>query len=116
MVQVTMLLPDQLAARVKPIHQWLPVVLELSLLGLRTSAVATATEIIEFLSTEPTSQAVLNYHVSERAQMRLRQLLAMNEAGLLSEEEQHELDELERLEHLLIMFKLQLAGQINQAN
>lgn len=116
MVQVTMQLPDQLAARVQPIHKWLPFVLELSLLGLRTPAVATATEIIEFLGTAVTPQAILHYHVSERAQMRLRRLLALNRAGLLNEDEQRELDELEQLEHLLIMFKTQIAEQMNQVN
>jgi hypothetical protein len=40
---------------------------------------------------------VLNYHVSDAAQTRLRRLLALNEAGILAEAEQLELDELEQL-------------------
>ena len=49
MVQMTMQLPDELAARVEPIRMWLPTILELSLVGFRTLAIETATEIVEFL-------------------------------------------------------------------
>ncbi len=116
MVQVTMQLPDQLAARVQPIRHWLSVVLELSLLGLRTPAIATATEIIEFLSTDPAPQAILKYHVSERAQLRLQRLLALNSGGMLSEDEQHELDEIEKIEHVVILLKAHIAEQMRQVN
>jgi hypothetical protein len=74
-------------------------------------ASATATELLEFLLRNPTPKQFLNYHVSDRAQLRLRRLLALNESGLLSEEERLELDELERLEHLVIMLKAQIAKQ-----
>jgi hypothetical protein len=37
----------------------------------------------------------MTYHVSDRAQERLRSLLAINEAGLASKEEQSELDEIQ---------------------
>lgn len=116
MVQITMQLPDQLAERVQPIRHWLPVILEFTLLGLRTPAIATATEIIEFLGTDPTSQEILNYHVSERAQSRLQRLLALNSGGMLSEEEQHELDEMEKIEHVVLLLKAYVAEQMRQVN
>jgi len=112
MVQLTMQISNDLAARVKPIREWLPIVLELSLVGFKTSATETATEIIEFLSTDPSPDMVLAYHVSERAQTRLQRLLALNEAGILSEPEQRELDELEKIEHIMIMLKAQIAEQV----
>jgi hypothetical protein len=37
--------------------------------------------------------------------------LALNAAGVLGVEEQLELDELQRIEHILIMLKAQVAGQ-----
>jgi hypothetical protein len=77
-------------------------------------AAATATEVIEFLSQNPTPQDVLAYHVSERAQTRLQRLLALNAAGMLGEAEQLELDEVQRIEHLLILLKAQIAQQLHQ--
>ncbi len=40
-----------------------------------------------------------------------RRLLALSEAGLLSEEEQRELDEFDELEHILITLKTQVASR-----
>ena len=109
MVQLTMQIPDDLAVRIQPMSQWLPTILRISLMGFRTTAVSTATEFINFLSRNPTPQDFLNYHVSENSQQRLRRLLSLNETGLLSESEKAELDELEKLEHLVIMLKAQFA-------
>ncbi len=114
MVQMTMQVSEELAQRLRPLGTWLPTVLELSLVGCRTVAAATATEVIEFLSRNPTPQEVLAYHVSERAQIRLQRLLALNAAGMLGEEEQLELDEVQRIEHLLILLKAQIATQLRQ--
>ena len=114
MVQLTMQVPDDLAKRIQPIRSWLPTILELSLLGFKTLATETATETIQFILTNPSPQEVLNYHASDRAQQRLQRLLALNEAGLLGETEQLELDELQRIEHTLIMLKARLARQLQQ--
>ena len=112
MVQMTMHVPDELAERIQPMSAWLPTIIELSLIGFKTLATATATEVLEFLSKNPSSQAVLDYHVSDAAQARLQRLLTLNESGLLSEAEQLELDELQRLEHVIIMLKARIAAQI----
>ncbi len=116
MVQVTMQLSDELAERVQPMRDWLPTVLELSLVKFKTPATAPASEILQFLSTAPAPQAVLNYHVSERAQMRLQRLLALNDAGLSGEEEQRELDELQHIEHIIILLKMRVAEQMQGHN
>jgi hypothetical protein len=112
MTQLTMQVPDELAKRIQPIRSWLPTILELSLVGFKTLATATAAEVVQFFSSNPSPQEVLNYHVSERAQARLRRLLALNSAGLLGETEQLELDEIQQIEHTLIMLKAQLAKQL----
>ena len=88
MVEMTVTLPDQLAARLRPMTAWLPTVLELSLQGFKTPATQTVSEIIAFLSTGPTPQQVATFMVSARAQERLERLLALNKAGLLSQTEQ----------------------------
>jgi hypothetical protein len=109
MIDLTFQVPDELAERLQPIGPWLPAVIELGLLGFRTRASAAASEVISFLSQNPTSQAVMDFHTSDEAQLRLRRLLALNSEGLLSEEEQLELDELAQLEHVLVMLKARLA-------
>ncbi|MCS6911254.1 MAG: hypothetical protein NZM11_11920, partial [Anaerolineales bacterium] len=112
MVEIKVQLPDNLAQRVRTMSVWLPAVLELSLLSLRTPAAQTASEIIDFLAAGPTPEEVLAYHVSERAQERVRRLLAINEAGLASSDEQAELDEIERIEHIVTLLKAQAQQQL----
>ena len=114
MVQMTMQVPNDLAKRIKPIQYWLPTILELSLVGFKTLATETATEIIRFLSTNPSSKEVLDHQVSKRAQERLRRLLALNEAGMLGEMEQLELDEIQQIEHIMIMLKAQIAEELKK--
>ena len=104
----------EMARHIQPIGSWLPTVIELSLIGFKTLAAATATETIQFLSKNPDPQEVLNYHASERAQERLQRLLTLNQAGLLLETEQLELDELQQIEHIVVMLKAQVTAQLKQ--
>jgi len=73
---------------------------------------ATATEVIRFLSGNPSPKKILDYHVSQSAQSRLQHLL--NQAGMISESEQLELDELQSLEHTIIMLKARVANQLQK--
>jgi hypothetical protein len=108
MADMTLNISDELATRLRPLGVWLPTALELTLVGCKTIAAATATEVLEFLAQGPTPDEVLAYHASARAQQRLQRLLALNVAGLLDEDEQQELDELQQIEHIIIMLKAQL--------
>ena len=114
MVQMTMDVSEDLAKRLQPIRLWLPTVLELSMIGFKTPATQTASEITAFLLSNPTAQEVLDYHASERTQKKLQQLLTLHQAGLLGQDEQIELDELEKIEHILIVLKTQLAVEIQK--
>lgn len=104
-------LPDELAARVAPFSRWVPTVLEVGLLALKTPAVETAGELVEFLAINPSPQEVQAYHVSKRAQVRMNRLLTLNQAGALGEAEQRELDELIKLEYLIIILKSGLSAE-----
>jgi hypothetical protein len=114
MVHLTLEVSEELAERIRPIGPWLPTVLELGLVGFQTGATATAAEVIQFLSKDPGPGEVLAYRASERSQTRLQRLLALNETGLLGEDEQRELDEMQRIEHILIMLKTRIAEQAQQ--
>jgi predicted amidohydrolase len=107
MSTITVQVPDKLAQRLRPMSPWLATVLEISLAGFETSAARITSEIIAFLSTGPSPVQVSAYTISEASQERLRRLLALNEAGLLSTEEQNELDEIEQIEHIMVMLKAQ---------
>ena len=108
MVEITMQIPDALAIQIEPARQWLPAILELTIARFKTPAGSAAAEVTDFLLDNPSHDEVLDYHVSDETQKRLRRLLTLNEAGLLGEAEQAELDELERLEHIVILLKAQL--------
>jgi hypothetical protein len=112
MAQITMHVPEELANKLEPMQVWLPAILQISLVGCKTLAAAAAAEAIQFFSTNPAPQQVLDFHVSERAQLRLRRLLALNAAGLLGMTGQLELDELQQLEHTIIMLKAEIAQQL----
>jgi hypothetical protein len=116
MVEIKMQITDSLAQRLQPMYDWLPTVLELSLVGFKTPAVQTASEIIDFLATGPSPGEVMAYHVSDRAQERMRRLLTISEAGLTSEEEQAELDEIGQIEHIMILLKAQAQEKLTKAN
>ena len=116
MVEIKLQITDSLAQRLQPISDWLPTVLELSLVRFKTPAVQTASEIIDFLATGPSPDEVMAYHVSDRAQERLRRLLAINEAGLASAAEQAELDEIEQIEHIVVLLKAQSQEKLVKTN
>ncbi len=112
MVQMTMQVPENLAPKLQRMNKWLPTVLELSLAGFKTPVAHTVAELIDFLSKGPTPKQVGSYEVSERAQKRIQRLLALNESGLLSKDEQAELDESELFDHLVTLLKAQAHGQL----
>lgn len=114
MIHVQMQISEELARRIQPLKPWLPTVLELGLIGFETAAAAAATEVIRFLSQNPSPEELMAFHASERTQERLRRLLALNEAGMLSEMEQLELDELQQIDHIVMMLKAQVAGELQR--
>ena len=60
-------------------------------------------EVIDFLAAGITPKALVAFRPSPATQERITDLLARNEEGTLTVEEQSELDDFVQLEHLLIM-------------
>jgi len=116
MVEMTVAVSDGVARRLESARRWVPTMIELGLAGLRTRAAETATEICQFLEGNPQPEDVLRYHASERSQTRLRRLLALNEAGMLSETERRGLSELQQIEHTMVMLKAGLAQETGQGD
>jgi hypothetical protein len=73
-------------------------------------------ELIDFIVSGTTPEALLRFRPSEASQRRVSELIESRHNGTLSAEEISELDEFAQIEHLLIMAKaqarrrLQLAG------
>ncbi len=105
MATLTLNVSDTLAERVEPFSRWLPTILEISVLGFTSPALKTAHETITFLASNPSEHAVRNFKFSLKTQQRVDELLERNCESILTENEQQELDEILRLEHVIIMLK-----------
>jgi len=64
-----------------------------------------ADEIVEFLAREIPSQTLVGFHPSEATRQRVWELVQKEKEDGLTPEEKCELDDYERLEHLLILAK-----------
>ncbi len=62
-------------------------------------------EIVDFIVSGATPAAVIAFHPSEEASLRLEDLIEREKEGLLSAEEKAELDHCFHLEHLMRMAK-----------
>ncbi len=113
MIEMTVQVPDALAARIQSFGSWFPTILELSLLDFQTRTKESVSGLIRFLEKNPSSEEVLKYHASEKTHDRLKQLLELNKEGLLCESDNLELDEMEQLEHLVVMLKAKVAKENN---
>ena len=111
MTEITITLPDKLAAQIGGAKIWMPTIMEIALTGFRTKTAESASDLVKFLEKNPSPDEVLSYHASKKSHDRLYRLKALSEAALLSSEERNELRELEKLEHLVVMLKAQ-AGKI----
>lgn len=116
MTEITIALPDKLAAQIGGANLWLPTIIELSMVGFRSPATAQASaETIKFLSTNPMPQDVLNRYLSDELQERLDYLLDLNGEGEINETERQELSEWMKFDHITIMLKAN-AGKIIRRN
>jgi hypothetical protein len=62
-------------------------------------------EVVEFFAAGPPPHAIAAFHPSGEAQKRVAELLDRNQAGMLTPEEQIELDEYENLDYLITLVK-----------
>ena len=106
----TITLPDDLAERVAPFDRWLPAILEVSLLGLKTPVHVAGADLVTFLSSNPPVEEVLAYRLSSPIQARVDALLERNRQGALSAAEETELDDYLELEHVVRMLKIELSA------
>lgn len=125
MIEMTVQIPNDIAARLAPIQQHLPLLLRQiarSVPGDRPAEADAApltaypvyNELLDFLVAAPSPQDIVNFKVSAAAQSRLRQLLEKNQEAALTDAEQAELDAYEQVEHVMTLLKARASGQARQ--
>jgi hypothetical protein len=70
-------------------------------------------EVLDFLASTPTPQDILDFTPSVQLQARASFLLHQNRVGDLSSDEQHELDEMGRINHLMSLLKIRARQKLS---
>jgi hypothetical protein len=104
MAKITLEVPEELAKQLAEIGDRLPELLTLSLQQPPLPA-HIYRYILDFLTGNPTPQQLAEFQPTTEMQERLRTLLIRSKTGDLTPAELKELDEYERIEHLIIMMK-----------
>lgn len=103
MPKITLEVSEELSQQLAQLGDRLP---ELLALSLQEAAVPTQYRyILDFLASNPTPEQIADFKPIPEMQARLRTLLARSKAGELAPSELKELDEYERIEHLMVMIK-----------
>jgi hypothetical protein len=104
MAKITLEVPEELAKQLAEIGDRLPELLTLSLKQPPLPA-HIYRYILDFLASNPTPQKIAEFQPTTEMQERWRTLLIRSKTGDLTPAELKELDEYERIEHLIIMMK-----------
>lgn len=104
MAQITITVPDELSEQLQQLGDRLPELLQLSLQQPALPA-HIYHYILTFLASNPTPAEIINFRPTADMQARLQTLISRSHAGSLTPSEQAELDEYERIEHLIILMK-----------
>jgi hypothetical protein len=104
MAKITLDIPDDLLDQLTQVGDRLPDLLRLS---LQKPVLPTHIYryILDFLTSKPTSEQILAFRPTPEMSDRLETLLSRCQAETLTPSEKQELDEYERIEHLIIMLK-----------
>ncbi len=104
MPRIILEVPEELSDQLAQIGDRLPELLRLSLQQPALPA-HIYRYILNFLTSNPTPQQIADFSPTPEMQERLRTLLERSKAGELTSLERLELDEYERIEHLVILLK-----------
>lgn len=104
MATITIEVPDDLSSQLEQIQEQLP---ELLRLCLRPAAVSAQVYryVLDFIASQPSPDAIAHFRPTPEMQDRLRYLIERSQAESLTPLEKTELDEYERIEHLIVLLK-----------
>jgi hypothetical protein len=124
MTTITLELPEQLAAKIEPLWEELPVLLAItqqlfrpaSDRSVHTAAVYRAyKQFFDFLAAAPTPERILRFMVSPQAQERVQRLLDKHGEDELSLEEQAELRVYAQINEIINLKKAEAAFMLAQS-
>ncbi|MEE3717885.1 hypothetical protein V2H45_14180 [Tumidithrix elongata RA019] len=104
MVKITLEVTEELSEKLEKLGDRLPEILSQSLEQLTLPAYVYR-YVLNFLASNPSPQQIRDFRPTPEMQERLRLLSMRSKAGDLTENERNELDEYERIEHLMVMVK-----------
>lgn len=82
----------------------------------QTSILHAYDEIASFFARGPSQEEIAAFQLSERTIERVRELLEKNSAGILTAEEQEELDEVGHLNRMLLLIRSRIPRQDTPVN
>jgi hypothetical protein len=115
-MQVTLDLPPNLARRLEAKQDRLTEIIERGLRDHAETGSAHWLEIIRFLASGPKPQDIIAFRPSKAHVARSRELLAKNRERNLTPEEQAEIDEIEHINHLMILLKIEARKSSDEGN
>jgi hypothetical protein len=104
MATITLEIPEELSSQLTAVRDRLPELLALSLQQPPLAA-HIYRSILDFLANNPTPEQIAAFGPTPEMQERLHVLLARSKADALTPSERAELDEYERIEHLMVLIK-----------
>lgn len=117
-MQVTFDLPDEVATQLQPFQDKLPQILELGLRELNAisqDGFSGMAEILEFLASLPTNEAIIALRPSESLQAQISILLEKNRTVGLTPAEEQLWQGYQYLEHIVRMAKARALKKLNEA-
>jgi hypothetical protein len=114
MAKITLEVPDELLEQLTLVGERLPELLSLSLQQPALGA-HIYRYILDFLANGPTREEILAFSPTPEMSARLKTLLGRSKTGELTPSEQRELDEYERIEHLIVMLKAGSLGYLSRS-
>lgn len=104
MARITLDLPEELSEQLAQVGDRLPELLALSLQQPALPAYIYS-YILNFLTSNPTSEQIAAFEPTLEMKERLHTLISPERNGTITVSERREIDEYERIEHLIIMLK-----------
>jgi hypothetical protein len=110
-MQLTIEIPDKLAKQLEPQQDRLAEIIARGLRRSWSGASGLRREVISFLARRPTAEEVLQFLPSKASVKRSRELLARNQDGALSAEEEAELEEMCEVDRFVSLIKTEILRQ-----
>ena len=105
MTTITLELTDDLTESLAAAQDRLPEIIALGLNKLSPLPAQVYAHILSFIANGPTPEQLMAFRPTPEMQARLDELLDKSRADTLSDLERRELEEYERIEHIVIMLK-----------